>query len=60
MSSLLDVILEKSLEDLKGTKYYPEFVHEKLTILFTKGRITKNNVSSVLESELEENIIETP
>ena len=60
MSSLLDVILEKTLEDLKGTKNYPESVHDKLTTLFTKSRITKNSVISVLESELEDKIIETP
>lgn len=54
MSSLLEVILEKTLEDLKGTKNYPEPVHEKLTALFTKGRITKKNINYVLESELGE------
>jgi len=51
MSSLLEVILEKTLEELKETKNYPESVHEKLTTLFTKGRITKKSVISVLESK---------
>jgi len=53
MSTLLEVVLEKTLEELKGTENFPENVHEKLTALFTKGRITKRAVISVLESELE-------
>lgn len=54
MSSLFDIILRKTLEELKGTKNYPETVHEKLTALFTKGRISKSSIMYVLESELEE------
>ena len=54
MSSIFNEILEKTLADLNDSKLFPEPVHEKLSTLFTNGRITKKRVISVLESDMGE------
>jgi len=54
MGSLLEEILTKTLDDLKGTKNYPDPVHTKLKNLFKKGKITKKSVLYVLELNLGE------
>jgi hypothetical protein len=56
MASLSEEILRKTLDELKGSKEFPDNVYGKLETMFTKGKITKNNLMSVLDFDLGEEI----